>query len=85
MHHLLTASRQIQQLTDCVPNTIPIKVRTQQTDGDLLEVAAEIAEGHPELSIITGLHLDLPFGGLVHPLPVHIADTGWKFAYQPSS
>ena len=71
-------------LTDSVPHAIPIKVWTQQTDGDLLEVAAEIAEGHPELSIITGLHLDLPLGGLIHPLPVHVADTGRKFAYQPS-
>lgn len=69
-------------LTDCVAYAIPIKVWAQQTDGDLLEMPAEVAEGHPELSVVPGFHLDLSLGGLIHPLPVDITETGWKLAYQ---
>lgn len=59
--------------TCTVRHSIPIKVRTSQADGDFLEMATKVLEGHPEFSIIPGLKAQTVLGVIVHPLPVDIA------------
>ena len=67
---LRSNTNQTTQHTCFISDPIPIKVWPCGTDGDLLEVPTEVLVAHPELPVISPLHLHQPLSVLIHPRPV---------------